>query len=117
MSEKDVIRMSQKELKRLHVIHKVLEEKLKQIDAAHILGISDRQIRRIVKRAREEGDEGIMHKSRGRGSNRALPKKIKERVIKLYRERYRDFGPTLAREKLIEINKIKIGLLMFSGKL
>lgn len=110
MSEKDVIRMSQKELKRLHVIHKVLEEKLKQIDAAHILGISDRQIRRIVKRAREEGDEGIMHKSRGRGSNRALPKKTKERVIKLYRERYRDFGPTLAREKLIEINKIKIGI-------
>ena len=108
MSEKDIIKMSQKELKRLHVIHKVLEQRLKQVDAADISDISDRQIRRIVKRVREEGDEGIAHKSRGRSSNRALPKKIKERIIKLYKERYKDFGPTLASEKLFEINKIKI---------
>ena len=109
MSGKDIIVMSQRELKRLHVIHKVLEQKLKQVEAAEVLRLSDRQIRRIVRNMRRDGDSGIIHKSRGRSSNRAIPKKIKDRVIKLYREKYWDFGPTLANEKLSEIDKIKIG--------
>ena len=108
MDRKDIIMMSQRESKRLHVIHKVLDEELKQVDAAGILDLSDRQIGRIVKRVREEGNGGITHKSRGRPSNRAIPKKVKGKVIRLYGEKYWDFGPTLASEKLYELDKIKV---------
>ncbi|MCD6134402.1 MAG: helix-turn-helix domain-containing protein [Candidatus Omnitrophica bacterium] len=65
MAEKDIITMTQKELKRLHIIKQVLEKKLKQIEAAKILDLSSRQIRRIVKRIREEGEKGIIHRLRG----------------------------------------------------
>lgn len=100
--------MSQRELKRLHLIHKVLDKKLKQVDVANILSLSNRQIRRIVKRVRKEGEIGIVHKSRGRASNRAIPKKIKDRVITLYKDKYKGFGPTLATEELLETDKIKL---------
>ena len=109
MAGKDIITMSQKELKRLHIIHKVLDKRLKQVEAVKILGLGDRQIRRIVKRIRIEGDRGIIHKSRGKDSNRAFPEGIKEKVINIYKDKYHDFGPTLANEKLSEIDKIKLG--------
>ena len=106
---KDIIEMSQKELRRLHVIHKVLDNRLKQVEAADLLRLSDRQIRRLVKRIIKEGDSGITHRSRGKRSNRRLPKKLKGRVIRLYRQKFPDFGPTFANEKLFEIYKVKIG--------
>ena len=108
MAGKDIIMMSQRELRRLHIIHKVLDGAIRQVDAADLLLLSDRQIRRIVKRVRLEGEAGIRHKSRGKPSNRRFPKKIKDKVIKLYREKYNDFGPTLASEKLYEIDSIQI---------
>lgn len=108
MAGEDIIMMSQRELGRLHIIHKVLDKKLKEVDAAEILVLSDRQIRRMVKRVRDEGDSGITHRSRGRSSNKAIPKKVKAKVITLYREKYWDFGPTFASEKLYEIDGIKI---------
>lgn len=73
MAGKDMIMLHQRELKRLHVIHKVLDETLKQVEAAEILSLSDRQIRRIIKRIRVEGDIGIVHRARGKPSNRELP--------------------------------------------
>lgn len=108
MAGKDIIMLSQRELKRLHIIHKVLDEKLSQVEAGRILLLSDRQIRRTVKSVREEGDKGIRHGLRGKASSRRLPKKVKEKVIRLYRERYKGFGPTLASEKLLEIEGIKM---------
>lgn len=89
-------------------IRKVSEGILKQKDAAEILLISDRQIRRVIKRVREEGDRGVAHRSRGKPSNRRLLEKTREKVIRLYRQRYNGFGPTLAAEKLFEIDGIKI---------
>ena len=108
MAGKDIIMVSRRELKRLHIIQKVLDKELKQVEAVEILNLTDRQIRRIIKRVRKEGKTGIIHKSRGRVSNRAIPKRIKDRVIKLYREKYWDYGPTLATEKLFETHKIKV---------
>lgn len=109
MAGKDIIMISNKELRKLKIIYKVLEEKMTQVKAGEVLGLTDRQIRRIIKKVREEGEKGIIHKSRGKTSNRKLPKKIKKRVIKIYKEKYKDFGTTLANEKLMEIEKIKIG--------
>jgi transposase len=108
MAGKDIIMLHQRELKRLHVIHKVLDEALKQTEAAEILSLSDRQIRRLIKKVRIEGDVGIIHKSRGKPSNSRLPKKIKDKAIKIYREKLKGFGPTLASEKLLELEGIKI---------
>jgi len=108
MAGKDIFEMSQRELKRLHVIHKAIEKAVKQTEAAGILSLSDRQIRRIIKRVRDEGDGGVIHKSRGKPSNRRLPKRIKGKTIELYRKKYGGFGPTLASEKLLEIDGIPV---------
>lgn len=108
MAGKDIIMVTQEELKKLHIIHKAIEGKIKQIEAAEILSLSDRQIRRLAVRVRQEGDAGIAHKSRGKGSNRKLPEKIRKKVVKLYRQKYNDFGPTLLSEKLFEEEDIKI---------
>jgi len=108
MAERGIIMVRQKELKVLHVIHKVIEGEITQVRAAEIISLSERQIRRIVKRIVEEGDGSIQHRSRGRESNRQKPKKLKERIIKLYQEKYKGFGPTLAAEKLLEIDAIEI---------
>src|SRR3990170_8142133 len=108
MAGEDIIMVSQRELKRLHIIQKVLNEKLSQVEAGEILLLSDRQIRRIVSKIRQEGDKGIRHGLRGKPSSRMLPKKVKEKAIKFYREKYKGFGPTLASEKLLELEGIKI---------
>ena len=59
MAGRDIIMASQIELKRLHIVHKVLDKELKQVEAKDVLNLSDRQIRRIVKAVRREGDKGI----------------------------------------------------------
>lgn len=108
MAGKDIIMLSQTELRKLHVIRKVLDGVVKQIEAAEILRLSDRQIRRLIKRVKVEGDAGIGHKSRGKASGRKLPMNIRDKVIELYRRKYKGFGPTLAAEKLHEIEDISI---------
>ncbi len=97
-----------KELRYLHVIRKVLEKEIRQVEASDILSLSCRQIRRIVKRVRQEGDRGVIHRSRGRRSNRRISEQIRDKVIQLYRSQYSDFGPRLASEKLEERDQVKV---------
>ena len=108
MAGKGIIMATQEELRRLHVIEKVLERGLKQAKAAEILSLSSRQIRRMVKRVKQEGQRGIVHRSRGRPSNRKIADQLKEKVIELYERSYKDFGPTLACEKLLERDGVSI---------
>ncbi len=108
MAGKDIIMLTQEELRRLHIIRKTIEKKIRQKEAAEMLFLSSRQIRRIAKRIEEEGDEAIAHRSRGKPSSRKLPMKIRDRVIKLCRGKYKGFGPTLAAEKLQETEDINI---------
>lgn len=108
MKGKDIIAMSVKEFKRLHVIKKVLDKELTQIKAAVVLELTERQVRRVVRRVRKEGDKGITHKSRGKPSGRRFPEEIKGRVIRLYRDKYPDFGPVFANEKLREVEAIEV---------
>ncbi|MEW6003611.1 MAG: ISNCY family transposase [Nitrospirota bacterium] len=100
--------MRGRELKRLHVIYKLNEKKLNQQEASELLGLCVRQVRRISKRVLKEGDTGIIHKSRGKPSNRLFSEDLKNRAISLYRGKYSDFGPTLANEKMEEIEGIKV---------
>ncbi len=108
MAGKDMITMSQKELRRLHFVKNAAEKRIKQRDAAKAVGVSDRQMRRMVKRVREEGDGGVIHRSRGRRSNRAIGEAERGKILRLVKTKYADFGPTLASEKLFERDKKKI---------
>jgi transposase len=104
----DILTMSQKDIKRLHVIQKVVERSLKQVEAAKILSLSDRQIRRIKQRVEVQGAGGIKHGSCGKRSRNATDEKVREKILDLYRNKYERFGPTLACEKLFERDKVKI---------
>ena len=102
------IRMSDKERKRLGVMVRVETAELRLIDASEILGISYRHVKRVRKRYREEGDIGLVHRSRGRESNRGIEKGLWAYVSDLYRNRYSGFGPTLFSEKLEECHGIRL---------
>lgn len=108
MAGKDMIVMSIREVKRLKALQSVIDRQITQHTAATMLGLSERQVRRLVKVVREQGDSGIVHASRGRPSNRRIPEEVRGRVLSLYQGRYPDFGPTLATEKLLECDGIKI---------
>jgi len=108
MAEKDIIMATQEELKALHVVRKAIDKVITQKEAGEAIDLTERQVRRKVKRVREEGDKGIIHKSRGEPSNRAKPDKIKQKALNLFKSKYPDFGPTLASEKLFERDKIRV---------
>ena len=94
--------MSQKERMRLVMMNRVEGKAMTIKEAAEVMGISYRQGRRIYRRYVSEGDKGLVHRNRGRPSNRSKPCELREIVLALYREQYWDFGPTLAAEKLVE---------------
>jgi transposase-like protein len=108
MAGEDIIMARPKELRHLYVIRKVLDKEMTPVEASEVLSLSSRQIRRIMRRVRLEGDKGVIHKSRGRRSNRRIPDAIREKAIQLYRCQYWDFGPTLASEKLLERHGIGV---------
>jgi transposase len=99
----ETLTMSQKERKRLKILEQKIGGKLTVKEASEIICVSERQTYRLLHRYKTEGDKGVIHKLRGRISNRGYPKELKQKVIKIYRKRYRDFGPTLFSEKLEEL--------------
>jgi transposase len=93
--------MSMKEALRLAVMDEHLAGQLTQAQAAIKLGLSVRQVKRLNRRIREEGAQGLLSKRRGLASNRKVPDLERERVLALVRVHYADFGPELAREYLV----------------
>ena len=107
------IGMSQKELRRVEVLARVKSKELKVLDAASLVGVSYRQAKRLWKRYREEGAQGLKHRSAGRASARAKPARFRRRVMRLVREKYGEgegerFGPTLAAEHLASEDGLRI---------
>lgn len=102
------ITMSHKELDRYDIINRVIEKRLTQPKAASMLGLSVRQIRRLMRSVEAKGASGLVSKRRGRPSNNQVPSNIKEAAITLIKERYSDFRPTFASEKLAELHDIRI---------
>ena len=101
--------MSQRERDRLVMIRSVNEGKRTQAEAAKLLCLSTRQVRRLQERVRREKDVGVIHKLRGRPSNSGVEEAQKRRVLGLYRSDYGgDYGPTLFSEKLSEQHGIKL---------
>jgi hypothetical protein len=113
----DIIGMSIRELNRLKIIQGVIGREVTQMKASEVLGLTERHVRRIVKRVREEGERGIVHKSRGRCSHRRMCEELGERIADVVGRKYKGFGPTLASEKLsecegIEVSKEKLRQIM-----
>ena len=96
------IEMSQHERDVLAVMNRVLLGERTQSEAAGLLHLSERQVRRIQRRLETEGDGAVVHRLRGRPSNRQLSGKLREQVLEVYQEELSDFGPTLASEVLEE---------------
>lgn len=94
------IELSQRERDRLKVLHQVEQGYLTQAEAGQQVQVSARQVRRLLRRVRAEGDRGVVHRLRGRPSNRKLPAAVQRRILAQVRRRYADFGPTLASEHL-----------------
>lgn len=105
-----LVTMSDKELSRVNVIQAVCEKRLRRRDAAAQLGLTERQIQRLVNRYRESGAAGLAHGHRGSHGNHCLPESFKLRVLALLHENYSDFGPTLVAEKLRERHDIVVSV-------
>lgn len=102
------LRMSVKEAGRLGIMRQMDRKNLTPKKAAEELGLSLKQLRRVRKRYLSEGEAGLVSKKRGQSSGNKTPEKIRAKAISLIREKYIDFGPTLAREKLIERHKLQL---------
>ena len=105
-----VITMSCNELRRLRVLIDVADGRLSVADATGLIGVGRRQIYRLLQAFGADGPHGVISRKRGRPSNRALGAVFRETVLALVRERYVDFGPTLAAEKLSELHGLDLGI-------
>ncbi|MQP68685.1 ISNCY family transposase, partial [Niveispirillum sp. SYP-B3756] len=94
--------MSDRDVRRVEVLAEIESGQLGVLDAAGILGLSERQVWRLLDRYRCDGGGGIVHRGRGRPSNHQISKGVRELALELVRLHYHDFGPTLAAEKLAE---------------
>jgi hypothetical protein len=112
---KDMHTMSSRELDRATMLQRVLDKKLTQKAAAQSLGLTDRQLRRLIVKYRADGVAGLAHRARGLPSNNHLSEATKEQAIALVRNKYPDFGPTFAAEKLEQLDGIKMGTETLRG--
>jgi len=101
------ITMSLPEVKKYDIIKKVISKELNGSEAAELLNLTARHIRRLKKRVSENGIKALIHGNRGKAGNRRIPDKESKRIADLIKQKYPDFGPTLATEKLSELDKIE----------
>jgi hypothetical protein len=103
-----LIAMSERDLQRIEILSKVVAERMTVVSAAHVLDLSERQVRRLLERIRIGGAASIRHKAIGRPSNNRISDGVRDYAMTLVRERYADFGPTLATEKLTERDGLRV---------
>lgn len=103
-----LIAMSERDVQRIEVLSKVMAGRMTLVSAAHVLDLSERQVRRLLDRISTDGAASIRHKAIGRPSNNRISDGIRDYAVTLVRERYADFGPTLAAEKLSERDGLRV---------
>lgn len=117
-----IIIMSKKELDRVAVIGDLASKRIKGKEASKLLNLSARQIRRLKNRFKKFGGKGLIHRSRGRKGHNRLGDELTARIKKILKERYADFWPGHAQEKLAEnhglgISKEKVRQIMIEARL
>src|SRR3989339_29619 len=102
----EYLTMTNKELNRHAIIRKLLDKEINGTIAANLLKLSVRQVKRLKVRVKDFGAKGLIHKSRGKPSNRAMPQEERKTISDILKEKYPDFKPTFAAEKLKQNHKI-----------
>ncbi len=108
MKREELITLSRIEHDRYLIIRKVMKREMSQVEAADLLNISDRYVRTLIGKVREKGSKGLAHGNRGRASPRKIAEAEEKRIAGIIQEKYWDFGPTFAAEKLWERERIRI---------
>lgn len=108
MHNTGIFTMSSQELTRKELLDRVINREISQVKAAKKLNISDRWLRKLLFKYKQAGVAALISKKRGKKSNRAYKEEFKLKVINLVKQKYHDFGPTFAAEKLEEYDGIKI---------
>lgn len=106
--KKDMITMSIKELKKLHLIKKADEKLITQAQAADLLAISQRQFRRLIQRYRQHGETSLVHQLRGKPSKRKFSDTFKQSIVEIYQNNFIGYQPTFFTEKLAAEHNISI---------
>jgi len=101
------VQMSRQDLQRVEVLTEVLAGRRTTVSAAGVLGVSLRQAQRLLARYRAGGG-AMIHRSRGRPASNRLGPGVQEYVLELVRQNFRDFGPTLAAEALLERHGVEV---------
>jgi len=106
----DLVTMSAKELERAALMRAIAERRTTQRMVAELLSMSVRQVERLYAAYKARGAAGLVSRKRGAPSNRRMPAEVRALALGLVRERYADFGPTLAHEKLVEVHGLPVSL-------
>ncbi len=104
----ELLAMSKKEMSRLEIMQRLKDKRLTQKAAAGMLGISTRQVKRLWRAYRKKGADGLVSQRRGKPSNNHLDAGLVQQALDLIQEKYADFGPTLAHEKLTEVHHLEL---------
>ena len=111
----NLVALTMGELDRLQVLTRIAERRLTRRRAARLLGLSERQVRRLYTALTRDGAAGLAARRRGRPSNRRLAATTRARALALLRERYSDFGPTFAHQKLTEAHGLALSVETLRG--
>jgi transposase len=104
------IAMSQEERDWLDWLKRARDRKMTQRETAERMGVSERWVRKLLRRMKKQGDAVVVHGLRGRASNRKLPTKTQKQALAILQDRdWHDFGPTLAAEQLAKLHQIQVG--------
>ncbi len=105
-----LVSMSDKELKRLSVLQEICDQRITQSQAAQLLHISERQIRRLLQKYKAQGPAALAHAARGQISNSRLPEELRLKCLNIVSDQLHGFGPTLAHEKLTTVHGFDISV-------
>lgn len=108
MGKGEMLQLSQRDVDRLKVLHMAIQKKITQEKAGELLDLSREWVNRLCQKIKKKGDRAIIHGLRGHSSNHQLPGGLAEKAISKIKEKYADFRPTFAAEKLLEIEGIKL---------
>jgi transposase len=102
------LHINYREMERLKIITRIEQADLTVVEGAEALDLSERHVYRVLRRYRTEGEAGLIHQLRGRASNKAFETELRTKAVRLYREQYSDYGPTLFVEKLSLYHEVTV---------
>ncbi len=105
-----LVSMSDKELKRLSVLQEICDQRITQSQAAQLLHISERQLRRLLQKYKSQSPAALAHAGRGQTSNSKLSEELRLKCLNMVAEQFHGFGPTLAYEKLTSVHGFNISV-------